>query len=148
MHGLINKLLEGFSTLITDQFGNYVIKTILFLGNYYYSNIIGEKISLNILYYSRHKYSSNVVEKCFEYCQGAVLTKLINSIQQEQNIKLLILDEHGNYVVQKVLSISSPKKKREMLYIIKGLFPQLKQTHYGERVIHRIYTTYPIVSSL
>ena len=148
LHGLINKLLEGFSTLITDQFGNYVIKTILFLGNYYYSNIIGEKISLNILYYSRHKYSSNVVEKCFEYCQGAVLTKLINSIQQEQNIKLLILDEHGNYVVQKVLSISSPKKKREMLYIIKGLFPQLKQTHYGERVIHRIYTTYPIVSSL
>ena len=29
-----------------------------------------------------------------------------------------------------------------MLSIIKGLFPILKQTHFGEKIIHRISTTY------
>ena len=42
------KLLDGFSSLITDQFGNYVIKTILVMGNPEYSNKIGEQIYDNI----------------------------------------------------------------------------------------------------
>ena len=145
---LIYKLLDGFNTLITDQFGNYVIKTILFIGNPEYSNKIGENISKNINHYSKHKYSSNVVEKCFDYCQGIYLNKLIWNIQKEQNLKELILDEHGNYVVQKVLSISPVKKKREMLIIIKSLFPQLRQTHFGEKIINRICTTYPNIHNL
>ncbi len=145
---LVYKLLDGFSSLITDQFGNYVIKTILLIGNPEFSNKIGENIYNNILYYSKHKYSSNVVEKCFEYCQGMSLNKLIFSVQQEQNLKELILDEHGNYVVQKVLSISNTKKKKEMLSIIKSLFPELKKSHFGERIIHRITSTYPIIYNL
>ena len=76
------------------------------------------------------------------------LNKLIFSVQQEQNLKELILDEHGNYVVQKVLSISNTKKKKEMLSIIKSLFPELKKSHFGERIIHRITSTYPIIYNL
>ena len=139
---LIYKLLDGFSDLITDQFGNYVIKTILMINNPEFSNRIGEYISTNIIYYSKHKYSSNVVEKCFDNCKGIVLSKLISFVQEEQNLRELIIDEHGNYVVQKVISISNIKKKREMLSIIKGLFPILKQTQFGEKIIHRISTTY------
>ena len=140
---LTYKLLDGFSSLITDQFGNYVIKTILVMDNPDFSNIIGEKIYNNISYYSKHKYSSNIVEKCFDFCRGICLNKLIGRVQQEQCLKELILDEHGNYVVQKVLSISSKKKKEDMLSIIKGLFHLLKQTHFGEKIIHRICSTYP-----
>ena len=139
---LIYKLLDGFSNLITDQFGNYVIKTILMINNPEFSNRIGEYISTNIIYYSKHKYSSNVVEKCFDNCKGIVLSKLISFVQEEQNLRELIIDEHGNYVVQKVISISNMKKRKEMLRIIKGLFPILKQTQFGEKIIHRISTTY------
>jgi hypothetical protein len=139
---LIYKLLDGFSNLITDQFGNYVLKTILTINNPEYSNKIGEYISTNIIYYSKHKYSSNIVEKCFDSCTGNVLSKLISFVQEEQNFRELIIDEHGNYVVQKVISISNLKKRKEMLSIIKGLFPILKQTHFGEKIIHRISTTY------
>ena len=145
---LIYKLLDGFNSLIIDQFGNYVIKTILFIGNPEYNNRIGEYISMNIVFYSKHKYSSNVVEKCFDFCQGFYLNKLIFIVQQENNLKELILDEHGNYVVQKVLSISNMKKKKEMLSVIKSLFPLLRQTHFGERIIHRISMTYPNIYNL
>ena len=145
---LIYKLLDGFNSLIIDQFGNYVIKTILFIGNPEYNNRIGEYISMNIVFYSKHKYSSNVVEKCFDFCQGFYLNKLIFIVQQENNLKELILDEHGNYVVQKVLSISNMKKKKEMLSVIKSLFPVLRQTHFGERIIHRISMTYPNIYNL
>ena len=139
---LIYKLLDGFSNLITDQFGNYVLKTILTINNPEYSNKIGEYISTNIIYYSKHKYSSNIVEKCFDSCTGNVLSKLISFVQEEQNFRELIIDEHGNYVVQKVISISNLKKRKEMLSIIKGLFPILTQTHFGQKIIHRISTTY------
>ena len=145
---LIYKLLDGFKSLITDQFGNYVIKTILFIGNPEYNNRIGEYISMNVVSYSKHKYSSNVVEKCFDFCQGFYLNKLIFLVQQENNLKELILDEHGNYVVQKVLSISNMKKKKEMLSVIKSLFPLLRQTHFGLRIIHRISLTYPSIYNL
>ena len=145
---LVYKLLNGFSSLITDQFGNYVIKTILVMGNPEYSNKIGEEIFNNIIFYSKHKYSSNIVEKCFDFCQGVYLTKLSGKIQQEQNLKELILDEHGNYVVQKVLAISNMKKKKEMLNIIKSLFPKLKKTHFGEKIIQRISATYPYIYNL
>ena len=145
---LVYKLLNGFSSLITDQFGNYVIKTILVMGNPEYSNKIGEEIFNNIIFYSKHKYSSNIVEKCFDFCQGVYLTKLSGKIQQEQNLKELILDEHGNYVVQKVLAISNMKKKKEMLNIIKALFPKLKKTHFGEKIIQRISATYHYIYNL
>ena len=145
---LVYKLVDGFSSLITDQFGNYVIKTILLIDNQEFSNRIGEKIFENIIYYSKHKYSSNIVEKCFDYCQGIVLINLINSIQQEKNVKELILDEHGNYVVQKVLAISNLKKRKEMFFVIKSILPQLRQTHFGEKIIHRLWSTYPDIYSL
>ena len=145
---LIYKLLNGFPRLIIDQFGNYVIKTILLINIPEYSNRIGEYILTNVIYYSKHKYSSNVVEKCFEFCKGIVLNKLILKVQDERNLRELITDEHGNYVVQKVLSITNIKKRKEMLYIIKGLFPLLKQTQFGQRIIHRISSTYPDIFNI
>ena len=76
------------------------------------------------------------------------MTKLLGEIQQEQNLKELILDEYGNYVVQKVLSISNTERKKEMLFIIKTLFPKLKKLHFGEKIIQRICETYPYIYDL
>ena len=145
--GLIDKLIEDSLLLIIDQFGNYVIQTILLIGDKKYGNKLAEKISSNVVFYAKHKYSSNVVEKCFDYCDGINLQILMNNVQKKENLIKLILDEHGNYVVQKVLSLSSSKKQRAMLSIIKTLFDKLKNLPYGERVINRIVTTYPFIKN-
>ena len=145
---LIDKLIEDSLLLIIDQFGNYVIQTILLIGDKKYGNKLAEKISSNIVFYAKHKYSSNVVEKCFDYCDGIYLKTIMNNVQKKENLIKLILDEHGNYVVQKVLSLSSSKKQKIMLSIIKTLFDKLKNLPYGQRVINRIVTTYPFINNL
>ena len=144
---LLDKLIEDSLLLIIDQFGNYVIQTILLMGDKKYGNKLSEKILPNIVFYAKHKYSSNVVEKCFDYCNGVYLQNLMKNIQKKENLIKLILDEHGNYVVQKVLSLSSSKKQKYMLSIIKNQFDKLKNLPYGERVINRIVTTYPFINN-
>ena len=66
----------------------------------------------------------------------------------KENLINLMLDEHGNYVVQKVLSLCNLKKQKAMLSIIKTIFDKLKNLPYGERIINRIVSTYPFINDL
>ena len=143
---LLNKLIDNCLLLIIDQFGNYVIQSILLMGDKNYGNRLAEKIAENVVYYAKHKYSSNVVEKCFDHCNGIYLQNLMNNVQKKDNLTELILDEHGNYVVQKVLQLSKPHVQKQMLRIIVPLFEKLKNFSYGERVINRLMVTYPIIN--
>jgi len=143
---LLDKLIENCLLLIVDQFGNYVIQTILLMGIKKYGNKLAENIAQNVVYYAKHKYSSNVVEKCFDYCDGIYLYNLMMNVQRKENLRELILDEHGNYVVQKVLLLSDSKTKIAMLKLIVPLFDQLKARPYGERVINKLYASYPMIA--
>ena len=143
---LLDKLVENCLLLIIDQFGNYVIQSILLMGNKNYGNKLAEKISENVVYYAKHKYSSNVVEKCFDYCDGNYRMNLMVNVQKKENLIELILDEHGNYVVQKVLLLSPPATQKKMLKLIVPAFEKLKRFPYGERVINRLVASYPIIT--
>ena len=143
---LLDKLIDNCLLLIVDQFGNYVIQTILLMGDKKYGNRLAEKIAENVVYYAKHKYSSNVVEKCFDFCDGIYLQNLMSNVQKKDNLTELILDEHGNYVVQKVLSLSDLNVQRAMLRIIVPLFEKLKYYSYGERVINRLMNAYPMIN--
>ena len=61
-------------------------------------------------------------------------------------IKRLTLDEHGNFFVQKVLALSKPNIQKTMLILIIPLFDKFKNFPYGERVINRLYMSYPIIN--
>ena len=69
-----------------------------------------DKLLGNITYYSKHKYSSNVVEKCFDYSDAPARKKLIDALNSKEIISDLIIDEHGNYFIQKVLAYVFEKK--------------------------------------
>ena len=110
LNGLINKLIDNTLILIIDQFGNYVIQSILLIGNKIYGNKIANKIIENVCYYAKHKYSSNVVEKCFDYSDAPARKKLIDALNYKEIISDLIIDEHGNCFIQKVLTYEFEKK--------------------------------------
>ena len=143
---LIDKLLDKSLLLIVDQFGNYVIQTILKKNNKNYGNKLAEKIVDNVVYYAKHKYSSNVVEKCFNYCDDIYLSNLINNVLKKDNLIELMLDEHGNYVVQKVISLSNFITQRQILKIIMQNIDKLKSCNHGERVINRLSANYPFIN--
>ena len=140
---LINNLIDNCFVLIIDQFGNYVMQSILLLNESKFSSAIAMKICDNILYYSKHRYSSNVIEKCFDFCAKKEKKKLIEKIMTPEIISELIMDEHGNYVVQKALYYSDYKEKETILNIIKALIPKIQTISFGEKLLMRLYSIYP-----
>ena len=140
---LTNKLIENCFVLIIDQFGNYVIQRILLLNDKSSSSKIAMKICDNIPYYSKHRYSSNVIEKCFDFCGKKEKKILIEKISTPEIISDLILDEHGNYVIQKALYFADYKEKEIILNHIKPLIPKIRKTTFGEKLLSRLYSLYP-----
>ena len=68
------------------------------------------------------------------------------NVQRKENLRKLILDEHGNNVVQKVLLLSDSKTKIAMIKLIVPFFDQLKARPYGERVIIKLYVSYLMIA--
>jgi hypothetical protein len=140
---LIKNLLDICLGLVIDQFGNYVIQSILKLNINKYSSIIALLISDNAPYYSKHRYSCNVIEKCFDFCAEKERNILIKKLCTPEVIPDLILDEHGNYVIQKALYYADDNKKEEIFKIVKPLIPQIKKKAFGEKILNKFKFIYP-----
>ena len=145
---LIDGLVENSLVLVIDQFGNYVIQSMLLLCDAEASEKLVDKLLGNITYYSKHKYSSNVVEKCFDYSDAPARKKLIDALNSKEIISDLIIDEHGNYVIQKVLANADSKTQNEVLNIIIENIPNIQEVPFGERIINRLFMTYPQMANM
>jgi hypothetical protein len=140
---LINNLINNCLVLIIDQYGNYVIQSILLLNESKSSSAIAMKIYDNVAYYSKHRYSSNVVEKCFDFCGKNERKKLAEKLSPPDILADLIMDEHGNYVIQKALACSELKEQEIILKNIIPLIPKIKTVSFGEKLLSRLMATYP-----
>ena len=140
---LINNLINNCLVLIIDQYGNYVIQSILLLNESKSSSAIAMKILDNVAYYSKHRYSSNVVEKCFDFCGKNEIKKLAEKLSPTDVLADLIMDEHGNYVIQKALSCCEIKEQEIILKNIIPLIPKIKNVSFGEKLLSRLMA-YPL----
>ena len=59
----------------------------------------------------------------------------------------LILDEHGNYVVQKAMFYAEQKEKEFILQNIIMLIPKIRLTPFGEKMLNRLVLIYPILNN-
>jgi mRNA-binding protein PUF3 len=98
--------VEG-AKLVADQYGNYVTQHMLEYGNAEDRAKVIASVKGQLLTFSKHKFASNVVEKCMQYgtddqARDIMLTTLekINA-QGENMIPTLIRDQFGNYVIRK-----------------------------------------------
>lgn len=94
---IIKKIIFYTEELITNVYGNYVIQFIISMNNQEYNTQIIEKFKNNIIYLSKQKFSSNVIERCFDYCKESVKNILINYICEERVVGELLMDMYGNY---------------------------------------------------
>ena len=140
---LIQNLISNCLVLITDQFGNYVIQSVLMLKDPKINSEIAKKINDNIPYYSKHRYSSNVIEKCFDLCSEEDKKNFVEKLSSPEIIAELILDDHGNYVIQKVLQCADGNIKENILKNIIPIIPKIKEVSFGERLLNRLYSSYP-----
>ena len=134
-------ILQNLREIITDQYGNYVIQSILVKeGSPIVKDYINEIIK-NIVFYSNNKFSSNAVEKCFE--NENMKNFVLDQFLQKDIFEKIILDKYGNYVVQKAISKADNNRKNYMLQLLIPLIPSLKSQYFGQRLLSKLISQYP-----
>ena len=142
------KLLENISEhsmfLILNQFGNYVIQFVISKNITSINDKILEGFIDNLIFLAKQKYSSNVIEKCFDYCSNKMKERIINQLSDERIIRDLLKDMYGNYVLQKTLSmIQDQKKKQNFLQIVGSELPNLQYLPFGPKLIKKLVLSFP-----
>ena len=89
------------------------------------------------------KFSANVIEKCFENSTEEIKSKIIISMLRKNNYLIeLLMDQYGNYVVQKALLVTKGDLYMKMLTIISKGINELKQAAFGNKLIVKLINTH------
>lgn len=154
---LLDELHRYTPSLVQDQYGNYVIQHILEKGSRKDKTIIISKIKGSVLNLSRHKFASNVIEKCVVYGSLSDLRDLVNEVitirPSDGVLPLLAMmkDPFANYVIQKMLDIvtrqnvSDPAEAGILLELRDGIVSRIKpqlgtlrKFTYGKHIISKV----------
>ena len=141
---MINSINNNLAEIITNQHGNYIIQNIIMKDNLIHKYGVIENIIKNIVLFSNQKFSSNVVEKCFEV--NEMKDKVIEEILKNNNFEQILLNEYGNYVIQKALLKSDQNKQYLMFKLLVPLIPKLQCLSFGQKLLSKLFIQYPKLS--
>ncbi|PKS10003.1 hypothetical protein jhhlp_004627 [Lomentospora prolificans] len=96
------------SLLIGDQYGNYVAQHVIQHGKPKDRSLMIGVVLDNLVAHSKHKFASNVVEKCIEHGSQAELRLIREGLvagatDGTSALQFMMKDQYGNYVIQKML---------------------------------------------
>ena len=143
---MCNKINQNLNKLINNKYGNYSVQAII-------NALKDEKkliepiylyISNNIVELSNQKYSSNVVDT-FIMKKDEFSKQIINEIIKNNQIKDMIKDQYGNYVIQKAMSISDSETLNKIIQQIKPVIPELLMNNLGKKIVNKLAQQYNIV---
>lgn len=102
---ILTELHAEGSKLISDPYGNYVTQHVIEHGLPEDRARIIELVKAQLITFSKHKFASNVVERCLLYGTDAQRREIMLTITQknergDNNLPMLIKDGYGNYVIR------------------------------------------------
>ena len=146
---LIKYIIQNSSKLICHQYGNYLIVFLLKLKNEFYTHQILKVIVLYFYEFATQKYSSTVLEKCFELCDENSKTILYQCLCNNDMLKKIILDQYGNFVIQKAIKMSNNNNIRNYLFqLIVPLISVIKKSKYGNQVYTKLCMEFPKLKNI
>lgn len=131
---LIQRITEHAVTLVQDPFGNYVVQYIIDLNELMFTEPCVQKFRGRITQLSRHKFSSNVIEKCLRCASDDSKDIIVEELLAPGEMERLIRDSYANYVVQTALEHATSYMKKEMVDAIRPILPSVRQTPYGRKI--------------
>lgn len=137
---MLDELHRCTSQLVQDQYGNYVIQHILERGRAADKSLVIDKIRGQVLQLSKHKFASNVVEKCVDYGSKRDRQLLIEEVLQPRPdgtlpLVTMMKDQYANYVIQKMLDVVDDDQRELLVNKIKPHLQSLKKYTYGKHLI-------------
>jgi hypothetical protein len=96
--------------MIADQYGNYVVQHVVQKGEPKDKAQVFRLVIAGLEGYSKHKFASNVVEKCIEYSDDLWRREVVNVLtaadqrrsEGDTTLVSMIKDNFGNYVIRKL----------------------------------------------
>ena len=135
---LIAQITANAMALVQDPYGNYVVQYIIDLNDPTYTNPICYSFQSHIPSLSKHKFSSNVIEKCLRHADPAVASSLIEEMLHPSELERMLRDSYANYVVQTALDTAEPDMRQRLVDLIRPLLPQVRHTPYGRRLQSKV----------
>ena len=145
---LLGEIMSLCNVLITDRYGHYIFKYLFYKlehGEKYYT-LIFNKIVNNLKNYTSNKYSSVVIERLLDSSNEDIKNKIIERIcGNEKDVVELLYHPFGNYVLQKIISISKDKHILAMIHktIMKNK-NSLYKLSYGKKIMKEISVAYTL----
>ena len=133
-------IIDNLDMIIKDYYGHYLIQYILSKLEKIKINEIFpliEKIEENILEYSKMKYSSSVIEKCFEFGSIEITEHMLKFLldKHSNSIADLLSNEYGFYIIKKSLHIKRKYLKEKLIRIIVNNLDKLNDINIENKVI-------------
>ena len=133
--------------LFNDQYGNYVVQYCINLCDYDINKIFVDNFLNDIMKFSTQKYSSNIIEKCMDCCDEETKEKIIQKYCEPYIIEKLLFDMYGNYVLQKVMSLSKEPITSKYIEIIGPLMKKLSSYSFGPKLYNKLLSSFPSLSA-
>ncbi|KAM0264752.1 hypothetical protein ACHAQJ_000577 [Trichoderma viride] len=130
---IMGELHASAQILITDQYGNYVAQHVIQNGELEDRERIIQLVMGQLLTLSKHKFASNVVEKCIEFgtpAQRTTIREQLTTAGADGNnpLQQMMRDQFGNYVIQKMLGQLQGEERDALVEEIKPQFYSLKKS--------------------
>ena len=133
--------------LFNDQFGNYVVQYCVNLCDFEINKIFVQNFLYNLIKFSSQKYSSNIIEKCMDCCDEETKELICQKYCDKVIVEKLLFDSYGNYVIQKVISLSKEPLTTKYLEIIGPLMKNLNNISFGQKLYNRLIVSFPNLST-
>ncbi|KAJ2718059.1 mRNA binding protein puf3, partial [Coemansia sp. Benny D115] len=140
---LLDELHRFTNNLVQDQYGNYVIQHVMERGKAVDRSLVCSRVRGHVLQLSKHKFASNVVEKCIAYGEPKDRKALIEEITAvrrdgSSNLVNMMKDQYANYVVQKMLDVVDDQQRDLILSKIQQHLTALRKFTYGKHLISKV----------
>ncbi len=131
---LVTSIIADAFALVQDPFGNYVVQYILDLSEPCFTEPLCHSFAGKVVYLSKQKFSSNVIEKCIRCASPETKRMLIQEILPTQELEKLLRDNYANYVVQTALDSADDELKGMMFDNLRSIIPSIRHTPHGRRL--------------
>ncbi|ANB12572.1 mRNA-binding protein PUF3 [Sugiyamaella lignohabitans] len=137
---LLDELHTYTTYLVEDQYGNYVVQHVIEHGQPEDRAKAIAVVRDSLVTFSRHKFASNVVEKCVLFGSESERRDLIDEILKARSdntssVAIMMKDQFANYVIQKLLEVSKGDDYDRLVNAIKPQLQSLKKYTYGKHLV-------------
>ncbi|KAJ2672169.1 mRNA binding protein puf3, partial [Coemansia sp. RSA 1285] len=106
-------------------------------------SLVCSRVRGHVLQLSKHKFASNVVEKCIAHGEPKdrkVLIDEATAVRRDgsSNLVNMMKDQYANYVVQKMLDVVDEQQRDSILVKIQPHMAALRKFTYGKHLINKV----------